>query len=341
MASAATISFKDYYKVLGVARGASSTEIKRAYRKQARKFHPDMNQSSDATRSMADINEAHGVLGDVHKRRDYDTLATQRGEAPRRAASSAAPSFRKPSGWSDFFSFAHNQTKTKTQTHAEADAVDATAQSDFFEELFGSAIHGRPVGAAPQRGRDHHASIALDVQDAYLGAQKTFSLPSVDSAAPQDAAPTELQVTIPRGVFEGQQIRLAGRGSAGSGGAAAGDLLLEVCFNPDPRWRVKGRDVYGPLPLAPWEAALGPWLVVHTPGGVAEVKIPLDWKAGCTLRLKGHGIPGSSSSGLAHKRAGDLYLALALALPPADSSQARAAYAAMALAFADFQPRAS
>jgi curved DNA-binding protein len=301
MASAATIQFKDYYKVLGVARGASAAEIKRAYRKQARKFHPDMNKSSTATQNMADINEARDVLGEAGKREAYDALGRQREEPLRQAAPKGAQGLRKPSGWSEFFPFARS---TK-------EGGASSTHSAFFKALFGSAVHGRPAVGAPQRGNDQHASITLDLQDAYQGAHRTLTLQALDSAAPRGAPATELQVTIPKGVFEGQQIRLAGRGSAGHGGGAAGDLLLEIRFRPDARWRAKGRDVYGPLPVAPWEAALSPWLVVQTPAGVAEVKIPADWKAGCTLRLKGHGIPGSSSAGLANKLAGDLYLELA------------------------------
>jgi curved DNA-binding protein len=333
MASAATTQFKDYYQVLGVARGASAADIKKAYRKQARKFHPDMNKASTATQSMADINEAHDVLGDPHKREAYDTLGTQRDDPPGPGPRAGGQAFHKPSGWADFFPFGNAKP--------ESAQADAGSHSDFFEQLFGNAAQERPAARGPQRGKDQHASITLDLQDAYQGGQKSLSLRAVDSDAHAGAAPTELQVTIPKGVFEGQQIRLAGRGSAGRGGAAAGDLLLEVRFKPDARWRAKGRDVYGPLPLAPWEAALSPWLVVQTPAGVAEVKIPADWKAGRSLRLKGHGIPGSSSPGLAHKAAGDLYLELAVALPPADSSQARDAYAAMARAFPDFAPRQS
>ncbi len=317
MASGASMQFKDHYKVLGVTRAASATEIKKAYRKQARKFHPDMNQSSTATRSMADINEAHAVLGDEHKREVYDTLRTQRDDLPAAGPRASASSSPKSSGWADFFPFANGRNES-----AGVDAAPA-----------------QPSGSGPLRGKDRHASITLDLQDAYLGGHKTLSLRAVDSAVAEGAAPIELQVTIPKGVYEGQQIRLAGRGSSGSGGAAPGDLLLEVRFKSDARWRATGRDVYGALPLAPWEAALSPWLVVQTPAGVSEVKIPVDWKAGRSLRLKGHGIPGSSSSGLSHKAAGDLYLELAVALPPADSSKARDAYAAMALAFADFHPR--
>jgi curved DNA-binding protein len=191
----------------------------------------------------------------------------------------------------------------------------------------------------PVRGNDRYGCITLDVQDAYQGAQKTLSLRAVDCADASGTPFGALQVTIPKGMFEGQRIRLAGRGSAGSGGGTSGDLLLEVRFNADARWRVKGRDVYGTLPLAPWEAVLSPWLVVRIPAGVAEVKIPSRWETGCTLRLKGQGIPGSSSAGLTHKAAGDLYLELALVLPPAQCNQSRDAYAAMARAFTDFQPR--
>jgi curved DNA-binding protein len=333
MADADTMQFKDYYQVLGVPRSASAAEIKKAYRKQARKFHPDMNQASSATQSMADINEANDVLGDPHKRAAYDTLGTQRDDPPAQGPRAGAQGFHKPSGWADFFPFANGK--------GESAEAEAGSHSDFFEQLFGSAAQERSGARGPQRGHDQHASITLDVQDSYLGAQKTLSLQAVDSASAGDAAATALQVSIPKGIFEGQQIRLAGRGSAGRGGGAPGDLLLEVRFKPDARWRAKGRDVYGPLPLAPWEAALSPWLVVQTPAGVAEVKIPADWKPGRSLRLKGYGIPGSSSAGLAHKGAGDLYLELAVALPSADSSQAREAYAAMALAFPDFAPRQS
>jgi curved DNA-binding protein len=332
MGSATAGQAKDYYQVLGVARSASAAEIKKAYRKQARKFHPDMNQASSATQSMADINEARDVLGDADRRQAYDTLGLRRDEAPVQAPPASAKSHPKPTGWADFFAF-------QTGGSAVPEPGAAAPHSDFFEQLFGHTAQARPSSSGPVRGKDRHAIITLELQDSYLGAQKTLALQAIDSAAAPGAKPTELQVSIPRGVFEGQQMRLAGRGSAGRAGGAAGDLLLEVRFKPDARWRVEGRDVYGQLPLAPWEAALSPWLVVQTPAGVADVKIPADWKSGRSLRLKGHGIPGSSSAGLAHKAAGDLYLELTLTLPPANSSQARAAYAAMASAFADFQPR--
>jgi len=292
---------KDYYKLLGVPRSASAADIKKAFRRQARKFHPDMNKAANATQSMADINEAHEVLSDPDKREAYDTQGTLRDAPP--AAPQADPfAFRQPEGWAEFFNFGAGP-------------------------------------AAPQAGPDQHASITLDLQDAYQGARKSLSLRSDNNFGTAPATPTQLEVTIPVGVFEGQQIRLAGRGGAGTSGGARGDLLLEVRFKPDALWRTQGRDVYGQLPLSPWEASLAPWLVVKTPGGEEEVKIPAGWKAGRRLRIKGRGIPAGPSAALG-KAPGDLYLELTVALPPADTSAAKDAYAAMAAAFPGFSPRA-
>ena len=335
------MQYKDYYQQLGVERHATAADIKKAYRKQARKYHPDMNKASDATERMAEINEAHEVLSNAERREAYDTLghANAAGAAQATRGGQSGPGdFHKPAGWSDYFHFGE---EGEGREGAGADS----AHSDFFEELFGRAARsggsaGPPAG--PRRGSDQHASIALDLQDAYVGTQKTLHLQGLD-ARTGASTETELQVRIPVGVFAGQSIRLAGRGSAGSGGGAAGDLLLDVQFKPDVQWRAQGRDVYGPLALAPWEAALSPWLVVGTPSGQAEVKIPSGWKAGRTLRLKGRGIPASASAGsgsAAAQTAGDLYLELQVVLPSADSSAGQEAYAAMARAFPDFQPRA-
>jgi curved DNA-binding protein len=330
------VQYKDYYKQLGVERHATAADIKKAYRKQARKYHPDMNKANDATERMAEINEAHEVLSNSERREAYDTLGHASAAGAGRTAQATRGDFQKPPGWSDYFHFGE-------EGEGSEGASAETAHSDFFEELFGRAARSGSGGATagPRRGRDQHASIALDLQDAYAGAQKTLHLQGLD-ALTGASTETELQVRIPMGVFAGQTIRLAGHGSAGSGGGAAGDLLLDVQFNPDAQWRTQGRDVYGPLALAPWEAALSPWLVVGTPTGQAEVKIPSGWKAGRTLRLKGRGIPASASASgsAAAKTAGDLYLELMVVLPPADSGAGQEAYAAMAKAFPDFQPRA-
>ena len=327
------MDFKDYYQTLGVAKTASADEIKKAYRKLARLHHPDVSKAADAHERMAAVNEANAVLSDPEKRVAYDTL----GSTPYAPDGQGGRGFQPPPNWDAGFEF------------SDADGgPDNGEHSEFFEQLFGRAARahrqrdggfdgGSDSARAARRGSDHHARIALDLQAAYDGAEQTLSLRSarIDEAGRLVNEERQLQVKIPRGVCEGQHIRLAGRGGAGSGGAAAGDLLLEVLFKPDARWRAQGRDVYQPVQLAPWEAVLGATATVQTPGGAAEVTIPAGWKAGRKLRLKGRGIPGKS----ADSAAGDLYLELGIALPPADNDAAREAYAALATAFAGFAPR--
>jgi curved DNA-binding protein len=315
------MEFKDYYKVLGVEKTATEDEIKKAYRKLARKYHPDVSKEPDAAARMAEVNEANTVLSDPEKRAAYDELG-------RRTHARGGQEFRPPPNWDAGFEF----------SGAGGDGEDF---SDFFEQLFGRAARGQRAQArggmggrpAQMRGEDHHAKIELDLLDAYLGAERTISLRSarLDEAGHVVDDERQLQVKIPKGVREGQHIRLAGRGSPGYGGGPPGDLLLEVAFRPDARWRAEGRDVYQRLALAPWEAALGAAVEVQTPGGAAEVTVPAGWKPGRKLRLKGRGIPGTEP--------GDLYLELEIALPPADTEAARAAYAALGKAFPAFDAR--
>ena len=329
------MEFKDYYKTLGVAKTASADEIKKAYRKLARKHHPDVSKAPDATARMAEVNEANDVLADPEKRLAYDSL----GNAPH---AQDGREFRPPPNWDAGFEFSGG---------GGAGRAGAGDHSDFFEQLFGRAARSQgrqgrgaafsdDFGGPPPatRGADHHARIELDILDAYDGADRTIVLRSAHLGEDGNVVNEErnLQVKIPKGVFEGQHIRLAGRGSPGTGGAAAGDLLLEVVFKPDVRWRAEGRDVHQRLPVAPWEAALGGIVTAHVPGGETSVSVPAGWKPGRKLRLKGRGIPGSGS-----QEAGHLYLELVMALPPADTDEARAAYAAMAAAFPRFDARAA
>ena len=318
------MEFKDYYKTLGVARTASADEIKKSYRKLARKHHPDVSKAAGATERMMELNEANDVLSDPEKRVAYDTLGSE-------PASHNGRDFRPPPNWDAGFEFSDSADETTNAQH-----------SAFFEQLFGRGARAQRAGArggdrggAPMamRGNDHHARIELDILDAYAGAERTIALRSARLDDEGRVVPEErnLQVKIPKGVREGQHIRLAGRGGPGSGGAPDGDLLLEVLFTHDARWRAEGRDVYQRVALSPWEAVLGTTATVHTPGGPAEVVFPAGWKAGRKLRLKGRGIPGSTP--------GNLYLELDLVLPPADREEARAAYTAMAKAFATFEPR--
>lgn len=325
------MKFKDYYATLGVAKTATAEEIKKAFRKLARKHHPDISKAADASERMVELNEANTVLSDPEKRLAYDSLAN--GDQAR-----SGGDFRPPPHWDAGFEF--------SDAGAASDGGD---HSDFFEQLFGRAARdfraqsrapgsGGAYGDAPaaRQGNDHHAKIELDLLDAYEGADRSIVLRSaqLDAQGRVVNEERELQVKIPKGVFEGQHIRLAGRGGPGHGGAPAGDLLLEVLFKPDPRWRAEGRDVHQRVCLSPWEAALGATASVHTPGGEAEVVVPAGWKPGRKLRLKGRGIPDPRG-----QAPGNLYLELELALPAADSDDARAAYTAMAKAFPGFDAR--
>lgn len=310
------MDYKDYYAVMGVERTATQDEIKRAYRKLARKYHPDVSKEPDAEVRFKEIGEAYEVLKDPEKRAAYDQLGNNW---------RAGQDFRPPPDWDGGF------------THrGGAEQMDAGDFSDFFESLFG-ARGGHPGagrGEMHMRGQDSHAQVFIDLEDAYRGATRSLTLrqPEVDGQGHVTVRERTLEVRIPKGVRAGQQIRLAGQGGPGIGRGGAGDLYLEVGFNPHGLYKVEGRDVFVDLPLAPWEAALGAEVKVPTPDGAVEVKIPPASAAGRRLRLKGRGIPGATP--------GDLYVVVQIAVPPADTDAARAAYARMATDFPGFNPRA-
>jgi curved DNA-binding protein len=313
------MEFKDYYKTLGVERNASAEDIKRAYRKLARQYHPDINKTSGAEARFKEIGEAHDVLKDPEKRAAYDEVG---------AGFQAGQEFRPPPGWDA--GFEHGDSFSET---------DAAAASDFFEALFGRGRGPRRGGGEGPRGEgfrmrgsDHLAKVLVDIEDAYQGATRTISLRSVELA--DDGRPhmktRTLNVQIPKGIRQGQQIRLNGQGDPGIGGAPSGDLYLEVEFNPHSLYRTEGRDVYLDLPVAPWEAALGRKVTAPTPDGPVNLQIPAGSAAGGKLRLKGRGIPGDPP--------GDLYAVLQIVLPPANSEAAREIYHEMGEKLA-FNPR--
>ncbi len=315
------MEFKDYYATLGVERTATQDEVKRAYRKLARKFHPDVSKEPDAEARFKEIAEAYEALGDAEKRAAYDDIGKRyaRGQ-----------DFSPPPGWDSGFEFSGGG-------NGESGAGFDPSHSDFFEALFGRHGAGlRGARAAPRGpGSDHHAKVQIDLIDAYRGAQRTISLrmPQLDAAGRVTLVERHLDVNIPKGIRDGQHLRLAGQGgSAGQGDAPAGDLYLEVGFAPHPRFRVDGRDVYADLPLAPWEAALGASVDLATPDGSVELAVPAGSKAGRKLRLRGKGIPSAAAPG-------DLYAVLSIALPSADTPQAKEAWHALAKAFGDFDPR--
>ncbi len=311
------MEFKDYYEVLGVKRDASQDEIKRAYRKMARKYHPDVSKESDAEARFKEVGEAYEVLKDPEKRVAYDQLGKNWKEGQ---------DFKPPPGWDQGFEF-HGGGFT---------GADASQFSDFFESLFGGAQAGHGYtrgGHVSMRGEDTHAKVMIDLEDAYEGATRAITLRHTElgnDGRPQIKSRT-LNVRIPKGVYQGQHIRLAGQGGAGIGQGKAGDLYLEIEFRAHPFYRVEGRDVYLDLPIAPWEAALGARVKAPTPSGAVDLKIPSGSKSGSKMRLRGKGIPGSP--------AGDLYVVLQVVLPAADSDEAKALYKNMAEKLA-FNPRA-
>lgn len=327
------MQFKDYYQTLGVDKSATPDDIKKAYRKLARKYHPDVSKAADAAERMAEVNEAHTVLGDPEKRKAYDEVGAQAWAAGARSGDDVRP----PPGWNS--GFANGGGDGAFRHHFSGDEGDF---SEFFEQMFGRAHGGARAGRAggaqaQMRGDDQHARIELDLQDAYKGAERQLDLRAtrVDEQGHVVPEVRTLQVKIPKGVKEGQMIRLAGHGGPGWGGGPAGDLLLEVRFRADARWRVEGRNVTQSLRVAPWEAALGGAVQVGTPdGATVEVMVPAGSGSGRKLRLKGRGIPSSSAPG-------DLYLELEVAVPSAVNDAQKAAWAALGDAYPGFNPRSA
>ncbi|MDH5207542.1 MAG: DnaJ domain-containing protein [Burkholderiaceae bacterium] len=297
------MEFKDYYATLGVDKTATADEIKKAYRKLARKYHPDVSKEADAAERMSAINEANTVLSDPEKRAAYDAL----GRRP------PGQEFRPPPDWDAGFEFSGGEFGAGEEEF-----------SDFFANLFGRGARARRgPHEASIRGGDHHAKVMIDLADSYHGARRAVTLRSarLDAAGHVVTDERVLEVTIPKGVRAGQHIRLRGQGAAGLGGGSAGDLYLEIEFRADERYQIDGRDVTQRVSVAPWEAALGAAIEVPTPSGPVQVTVPAGSRNGRKLRLRGRGIPGEPP--------GDLYLELELVLPPASTEAARELYRTM------------
>lgn len=305
------MEYKDYYKILGVEKSASADEIKKAYRKLVRQYHPDVSKHKDADAKTKEINEAYDVLGNAEKRAAYDELG--------RHGFQQGQEFRPPPDWGQQYDFGGG------------------GDQDIFADLFanlGRRSRGARAGHGgfSMRGEDIHAAIAIDLKDAYHGTTRAVGLRVPQHTADGRVVMQEktLSVNIPKGVTPGQQLRLAGQGHPGIGGGGPGDLFLEIQVNPEPRYRLDGAHVYQNVPVTPWEAALGGNISVPTPSGDVEVTVPAGSQAGRKLRLKGRGIPANPP--------GDLYLVLDVVLPPATSERARELYQQMARDLA-FNPR--
>ena len=300
------MEYRDYYKVLDVSRSASGDEIKRAYRKLARKFHPDVSKEKNAEARFKEVQEAYEVLKDPETRAAYDQLGSQYGRGQQ---------FQPPPGW-QHGAFRH------------ADPGGEAGFSDFFSSLFGEASPftrpGQGGGRRATRGEDVRAQLELTLEEAYAGVSREVRLRGADGAE------RTLRVTVPAGVTAGQVIRLAGQGSPGAAGP--GSLLLEVAIAPHRYFKLDGRDVLLELPVAPWEAALGAVVSTPTLAGAVDLKIPAGARAGQRMRLRGRGFPGDAP--------GDQYVTLRISIPSADTAEAKGYYEDMAQRFPAFDPRA-
>lgn len=314
------MEYKDYYKIMGIAKNASQDEIKRAHRKLARKFHPDVSKEKDAEEHFKEVGEAYEVLKDPKKRAAYDRLGAN--------WKAGQKGFQPPPDWDKSFKF-----------HTGGFTGGASGFSDFFESLFGQSPGGFRYSTGTNRtiykarGENSHAKVFIDIEDAYHGTSRSLSLRTTvlnKEGHPQLKKRT-LNIKIPKGVKEGQNIRLQGQGGSGIGGGQAGDLYLEIGFNPHATYKVNGRDVSIELPITPWEAALGNKIQVPTPTGKIDLKITPCVSSGKRMRLKGRGIPG--------KVPGDFYILLKIVLPNSLSDKEKSLYQALQQESINFNPR--
>lgn len=327
------MEFHDYYARLGVSRQATLDEIKKAFRGQARRFHPDISKEPDAEQRMREINEAYVVLTDPDRRAAYDRLIDERqagGSAPRQppfGKEAARP--RSPAEAAK--AYADTAAHTSASSNTGPGAADTSGFSDFFSDLFSRmGVGAKGKQASTARGEDQHATIALDLADVWRGATRTITLKGAQFDAQGHASVGErkLQVRIPAGVRPGQTIRLNGQGAPGPGGGPAGDVLLEVQVKPHPTFKLDGTNLLAELPVAPWEAALGAVVPVPLPHGPGlNVRVPAGAQSGQSLTVRGKGLPSPIP--------GDLELKLRVVLPSAHDPRAHQLYEQMASTLKD------
>lgn len=332
------MEYKDYYKTLGVERGASKADIKKAYRRLARKYHPDVSKEAHAEAKFKDISEAYNVLKNKEKRAAYDELG---------ASWQAGQDFRTPPGWEQ----GHEANADGSgQTYYSSSGPAGTADfSDFFESLFGqtggfpgghpgAGMGGGsydPYARGQTTGQDQHVSIQIELADAFHGTTRQLSLtePVIGADGQLINKNRTLKVKIPKGIQQGQTMRLKGQGIAAPGSTARGDLFLAVNFAPHQAFNIDGKDIHLQLPVAPWEAVLGAKVEVSLPDGKSvNLNLPAGSNSGKRLRLKGKGIPATIP--------GDIFVTLNIVVPETSDDETKQAYEALQKS-SKFKPRAN
>ena len=316
------MEFKDYYLVMDVSKSATPEDIKRAHRKLARKYHPDVSQEKDAEARFKELAEAYDVLKDPEKRAAYDRLG---------ANYKAGQDFQPPPDWA-------GQQAGKGGYSQGFETGDGQDHSAFFDALFRGKGGGKGAGqrsheAFDMHGQDQHAKIQIEIEDSYNGATRTLQLRTQVEGSDGRLRLDDrtIEFAIPKGIRVGQHIRLAAQGAPGLGTGSPGDLYLDVEMLPHALYRTDGVDVLMDLPIAPWEAALGAEVIAPTPTGQVEIKIPAGSVNDRKLRVKGRGLPA--------KTPGDFYFVLKISQPPAGSELEKKAYADLQTAFNNFNPR--
>lgn len=297
------MKYKDYYQVMGLERTATAEDIKKAYRKLARKYHPDVSKETDAEEKFKEVAEAYEVLKDPEKRAAYDQLGSHQ----------PGQDFRPPPGWEKQFS-------------EQVFSFDNLDLADLFAAFTGGRPYSRGDANRPLSGQDYEVNVEITLQQACDGAELDLrlELPEYDRHGFSHRVPHTVKARIPKGATDGQRLRLSGKGGKGRNGGRDGNLYLNISLKPHPLFRVSGHDLYLDLPLTPWEAVLGTTVRVPTPKGDVRLKVPPGTAAGQRLRVAHRGLPKP------HEGAGDLYAIVQIAVPTAVGEQERKLFQALA-----------
>lgn len=307
------MKYKDYYAILGLERGASEDDVKKAYRRLARKYHPDVSKEADAEEKFKEVAEAYQTLKDAEKRAAYDQLG----------AHPPGQDFQPPPDWQQHW-----------QPFGDASfSTEGLDLSELFERM--RAGRGRRDAQMSMPGQDYEISVPITIADAYQGAEidLDLNLPEYDEQGQLRRVPHAFKARIPKGASDGQRLRVPGKGGKGFHGGRSGDLYLNISLRAHPLYRANGHDLYLDLPLAPWEAVLGTSVEVPTPGGPVRLKVPPGTQAGRHLRLPRRGLPTPKGG------QGDLYAVVLIVVPSVASDQEGALYRQLAEVSA-FEPRA-